>query len=240
MARRYLCKTSWICLQDVLKTSWKHIEDVLKMLWRDLEDIFKTSWRRLGKTSRRHLENVLKTSWRCLENVLKTSWRHMAKTNILVLTKTSWRRLEDVFWRRKAKANIFFLIKTSWRRLLKTNTKDVFKACLRRLHQDKTNACWEERHLSEMDFHEGDHSIIRSSHSQMFFKIGALKNLAIFTGKHLCWSLFLIKYLAWRPSTQTWKTPTQVFSCEYCEIFESTFFYRTPLVAAFLLTHCFS
>ena len=27
----------------------------------------------------------------------------------------------------------------------------------------------------------------------MFFKIGVLKNFAIFTGKHLCWSLFLIK-----------------------------------------------
>ena len=118
MARRYLCKTTWRCLQDVLKTSWKHIEDVLKMPWRDLEDIFKKSWRRLGKTSWRHLENVLKTSWRCLENVLKTSWRHMAKTNILVLTKTSsedvrlrwtyssWsRRLEDVLWRRKTSSS---------------------------------------------------------------------------------------------------------------------------------------
>ena len=27
----------------------------------------------------------------------------------------------------------------------------------------------------------------------MFFKIGILKNLAIFRGKYLCWSLFLIK-----------------------------------------------
>ena len=32
-----------------------------------------------------------------------------------------------------------------------------------------------------------------SSRWQMFFKIGALKNFAIFTGKHLCWTLFLIK-----------------------------------------------
>ena len=29
-------------------------------------------------------------------------------------------------------------------------------------------------------------------------KIGALKNFAIFTGKHLCWSLFLIKLQAFR------------------------------------------
>ena len=32
-----------------------------------------------------------------------------------------------------------------------------------------------------------------SSRSQMFFKIGVLKNCAIFTEKHLCWTLFLIK-----------------------------------------------
>ena len=30
----------------------------------------------------------------------------------------------------------------------------------------------------------------------MFFKIGVLKNLAIFRGKHLSWSLFLIKLQA--------------------------------------------
>ena len=33
---------------------------------------------------------------------------------------------------------------------------------------------------------------------QMFFKMGILKNLANFTGKHLCWSLFLIKLQAFQ------------------------------------------
>ena len=32
----------------------------------------------------------------------------------------------------------------------------------------------------------------------MFFKIGALKNFAYFTGRHLCWSLFLIKLQAFQ------------------------------------------
>ena len=41
----------------------------------------------------------------------------------------------------------------------------------------------------------------RSSHSNMFFKIGALKNLAIFIRKHLCWSLFLIKLQTSNPVT---------------------------------------
>ena len=31
-------------------------------------------------------------------------------------------------------------------------------------------------------------SDFRSSRSEMFFKIGVLRNFAIFTGKHLCWS----------------------------------------------------
>ena len=56
-----------------------------------------------------------------------------------------------------------------------------------------------------MDFHGEDDDIIRSGRSQMFFKIGALKNIAIFTGKHLC------------------RSP-QVFSYEYCEILRTPFF----------------
>ena len=36
----------------------------------------------------------------------------------------------------------------------------------------------------------------RSSRSQMYFKIGVLKNSAILTRKYLCWSLFLIKLQA--------------------------------------------
>ena len=39
-------------------------------------------------------------------------------------------------------------------------------------------------------------ALFRNSRSQMFFKIGILKNFANFTAKHLCWSLFLIKLLA--------------------------------------------
>ena len=99
----------------------------------------------------------------------------------------------------------------------------------------------------------------RSSRLQMFFKLGALKNCANFTGKHLCWSLFLIKFLTnFIKDTPTqvfsceiWKifqnsfstehllwlflskeTPIQVFACEICEIFKNIFFNRLPPVAA--------
>ena len=43
--------------------------------------------------------------------------------------------------------------------------------------------------------------IFRSSRSQMFFKIGVLKNFANFTVKHLCWSIFFIKLQAWMAAT---------------------------------------
>ena len=36
----------------------------------------------------------------------------------------------------------------------------------------------------------------RSNRSQMFFKIRVLQNLQNFIGKHMCWSLFLIKLQA--------------------------------------------
>ena len=43
--------------------------------------------------------------------------------------------------------------------------------------------------------------IDRSSCSQMLFKIVVLKNFAIFKGKHIWWSLFLIKLQIFRPET---------------------------------------
>ena len=61
----------------------------------------------------------------------------------------------------------------------------------------------------------------RSTCSEMFFKIGVLKNFTNFTGKHLSWSL-----KAWK------ETLAQVFSCEICESFKNTFFYRTPPLVA--------
>ena len=59
----------------------------------------------------------------------------------------------------------------------------------------------------------------------MFFKIDVLKYFAIFPGKHLCWSLFLIKLQA-VSSANVLKRGynTGVYSCEYCKIFKNTSF----------------
>ena len=69
----------------------------------------------------------------------------------------------------------------------------------------------------------------RSSRLQMFFKLGALKNFANFTGKHLCWSLFLIKFLR----NFIKDIPTQVcWSVKFAKFLRTSFFYRLPAVAA--------
>ena len=52
----------------------------------------------------------------------------------------------------------------------------------------------------------------RGSRSQLFFKIGIPKNVAIFTGKKLCRN-FLLK-----------RDPTHVFSYEHCKILKNSFF----------------
>ena len=64
----------------------------------------------------------------------------------------------------------------------------------------------------------------RSSHRRCSVK--KLYDFAIFTGKHLCWSLFLIKL--WPEYLHFVKKRLQhryqVFSCKCCEIFNNTYF----------------
>ena len=70
----------------------------------------------------------------------------------------------------------------------------------------------------------------RSSCSQMIFKKGILKSFAIFIGKHLFWSLFLIKLACnfIEKRLQHLCFPVNIAK------FSRTFFYRTPLMAAFV------
>ena len=63
----------------------------------------------------------------------------------------------------------------------------------------------------------------RSSRFQMFFKIGAQNSFANFTGKHLCWSLFLKNLQAESLQLYQKEAPTQVFFSKVYEIFKNTF-----------------
>ena len=64
-------------------------------------------------------------------------------------------------------------------------------------------------------------------------KKAVLKSFVIFTGKHLCRSLFLIKLQTYRPATLLNATPTLVFSCEYCVTFKNTYFVKNLRTAAY-------
>ena len=50
--------------------------------------------------------------------------------------------------------------------------------------------------------------------------------------ENICVRESLNKVSHLRPATLFKKTLAQVFSCEFCEIYKSTFFHRAPLVAA--------
>ena len=74
----------------------------------------------------------------------------------------------------------------------------------------------------------------RSSHRRCFVKKGALKNFSNFTGKCLCWNLFLIKLQASWPATLLKRdSNASFFSLWNREIlksicFDEHLFYRTP------------
>ena len=68
----------------------------------------------------------------------------------------------------------------------------------------------------------------------MFLKIGGVpKNSTNFKGKHLKVLFNKVADLKACNFIKKKQTPTQLFPCEFCEISKNTYFYRTPLVAAF-------
>ena len=69
------------------------------------------------------------------------------------------------------------------------------------------------------------HATCRSSRPEVFCKKVVLRNFTKFTGKYMCQSLFFNK-------VAVVYNMAQVFSYEFCEISENTFFHGTPLVAA--------
>ena len=79
----------------------------------------------------------------------------------------------------------------------------------------------------------------KSSRSQKFFKIGSLKNFAIFIGKHLCRSLVLIKLQAIRAATLLKRDSNTCVFWGFCKIFKNSFFidhFRWLLLTVLLST----
>ena len=63
----------------------------------------------------------------------------------------------------------------------------------------------------------------RSSLLQMFFKISVLIDFANFTGKHLCWSLFLIKLQSLKVCNFIKNTPTRCFPVKFAKYLNTLF-----------------
>ena len=83
--------------------------------------------------------------------------------------------------------------------------------------------------------------LFRRCCSQIFFKIGALKNFAKFTGKDLCRSLIFDKVADIRPATSFKKRHrylTQVFFCKFWKILKNSLIYRTLPVAEIVFAWC--
>ena len=74
-------------------------------------------------------------------------------------------------------------------------------------------------------------SSARSSRPEVLCKKSVHKNFAKLTRKHLCLSVFLKKVERIACNFIKKETLLLVLSCEFCEIFMNTYFYRIPLVA---------
>ena len=73
-------------------------------------------------------------------------------------------------------------------------------------------------------------TLLRSSRPYMLFKINVLKNFAIFTGKHKCWSLFLLKQACKSRNFIKMRLQHWCFFVNVCRILKNRFFYgRTRL-----------
>ena len=55
----------------------------------------------------------------------------------------------------------------------------------------------------------------------MFYKVGVLENFAKFTGKHLCWNLFLINVQAKACNFIKKETSAQIFSSKFNIFFKN-------------------
>ena len=64
----------------------------------------------------------------------------------------------------------------------------------------------------------------RSSQRRCSVKKGVPKNFPNFAGKHLCWSLFLIKLRGFRPATFLKRDSNTGVYLSICEIFKNTYF----------------
>ena len=143
---------------------------------------------------------------------------------------STWKTLKDLTFKPKSSQNGRFLEETGGPELPSKNGSLPFiTGELEHLIQPFWLGGLSMKSRTSLDFN-GLSSIVKSSRSQMFYKIGVVKSFAKFTEKNTRWSFFFNKVAGLTLVTLIKKTPIQVFSCEFCEIFKNTFFLRISLV----------
>ena len=73
----------------------------------------------------------------------------------------------------------------------------------------------------------------RSSHLRCYIKKAVLKNFAIFTWKHVCWSLFLIKLPDFRPATSLERDSNTGVFLWILQNFQEHLFWKTSTCGCF-------
>ena len=71
--------------------------------------------------------------------------------------------------------------------------------------------------------------LIKKQPPEVFYERAVPKNFSIFTGKHQCWSLFLIRFLK--------RDPSHVLFPEICKMFKNTYFEEHLCTAASVNCH---
>ena len=79
-----------------------------------------------------------------------------------------------------------------------------------------------------------------SNHRRCFVKKTVLKNFAIFTGEHLCWSVFLIKLLVFSPATLIKRNSDTGVFLWILRIFKSTYLEKHLQMIAFTFRMMFN
>ena len=129
-----------------------------------------------------------------------------------------WKLLTTIFWCRLKAFNLLRQLESETLEILrgiskivckknaKANTNSVKLKSLqswagKKIFCKSQKWKWSFQLICKLHYLQFGFQKYRSSRSQMYFRIGVLKNFAMFTGKYLCLSLFFINIQAWKPAT---------------------------------------
>ena len=151
-------------------------------------------------------------------------WHQMLSVVIYAITKIAkaagWTNIKTLgkFYKKPVIDNNFdnFLLTNPY------NFMHIFRYCVHRHCHFVSFHFWDVQQLFVFWFVR-----IQKQPLEIIYKKAVFRNFAIFTRKHLCWSLF-----SWPTTLSKRDYIKQVFSCKYCKIFKNIYFEEHPPTAA--------